>query len=252
LTLIQLLIILGILLFLLAFLIPAVFRVREAATRTESINNLKQIVIAIHSSNDANKRMPPIVGEYPAKSNVRGTFHFHILPYLEQEPLYRQAEGNVSKNGTYSKPVPLFVNSQDRTAPPGNLHDGWLATTSYAANWLVFRQEPRRLVGDITDGTSNTIAMTERYQVCNGQPCAWGYAGLYYWTPMFAYYSKAWFQLAPEPEQCQPGLAQATNRSGIQAALADGSVRIVADHVSPQTWAYACDPNDGNPLGADW
>lgn len=252
LTLIELLLLLGLLLFLLAFLVPMVARVREAANRTESSNNLKQIVIAIHSANDVHKRMPPTVGEYPAKSNVQGTLHFHVLPYLEQENLHGQAGGSVWKNGTYSKLVPVFINPRDRSAPSGNLYDGWLATTSYAANWLVFKQEPRRLTADITDGTSNTIALTERYQVCNGQPCAWGYANLYYWAPMFAYYSKAKFQLMPDTEQCQPGLPQATDRAGIQAALVDGSVRLVADRVSPQTWAYACDPMDGNPLGDDW
>jgi hypothetical protein len=102
------------------------------------------------------------------------------------------------------------------------------------------------------DGTSNTIAFAERYQMCNGTPCAWGYSSVYYWAPMFAYYSKGKFQNAPKQENCTPALPQATDRAGIQVAIADGSARTVSENISSETWYNATDPADGNLLGPDW
>lgn len=252
LTLIELLVLLGLFLFLLGFLLPALFRVRQLGGQSVSRNNMMQMALAMHNVNDAQRLLPPTVGEFPPKTNTQGTFHFYLLPYIEQDNLYRAAEGSVWKNGTYSRQVPVFVNAQDKSAPPNGQFEGWLATTNYAANWLVFKQGGASLPRSFPDGTSNTIVLAERYQVCNGQPTGWGYASLYYWAPMFAYYSKAKFQMMPSQEECRPGLAQATQRNGIMVALGDGSVRTVADSVSPQTWAYASDPADGNPLGNDW
>lgn len=252
LTLIELLMLLGLLLFLLAFLLPAVFQVRLAAGRTQSINNLKQMVLSLHNFNDVYKQLPPTVGTFPANSNNQVTLHFLVLPFIEQDNVFKLAEGNVWNKSTYATPIQVFMNPQDKSAPANGVYDGWLATTSYAANWMVFKQGGASIPRTFRDGTSNTIVLTERYQVCNGQPCGWGYASLYYWAPMFAYYSKAKFQMMPSQEQCQPGLAQATQRSGIQAALGDGSVRMVADLISPLTWHCACDPADGMVLGNDW
>src|SRR5437868_3073179 len=73
----------------------------------------------------------------------------------------------------------------------------WLATTNYAGNWLVFKTGDNRFPAAIPDGTSNTIGFTERYQVCNGTPCGWGYDRVYYWAPMTAYYSDGKFQVTP-------------------------------------------------------
>ena len=38
----------------------------------------------------------------------------------------------------------------------------------------------------------------------------------------------------------------------MNVGLGDGSVKFVSGAVSPTTWAYACDPRDGQPLGSDW
>ncbi|MBM4070714.1 MAG: DUF1559 domain-containing protein [Planctomycetes bacterium] len=252
LTLIELLTLLGLFLFLVGFLIPAVFRVRVAAGRTQSINNLKQMALALHSVNDAQRALPPVVGEFPANSNTRGTLHFYLLPYIEQDPLYKLADGNVWNKGVYSQQVVTFLNPEDKTAPPNGLYEGWLATTSYAGNWMVFKLGGASIPRTFRDGTSNTLVFAERYQMCNGQPTGWGYASLYYWAPMFAYYSKARFQMTPSQEDCRPALAQATGRAGIQVALGDGSVRLLNDALSTLTWHLACDPADGMVLGNDF
>lgn len=252
LTLIELLVLLSLLLFLFGLLIPAVFRVRTAADRTQSINNLKQMALELQIVDNSYKALPPTVGQFPANSKSQGTLHFYLLPFIGQDKLYKLAEGNVWNNGVYSRQISTFVNPEDKSAPPGSQFESWLATTSYAGNWLVFKQGGASFLRTFLDGMSNTIVFTERYQVCNGQPTGWGYASLYYWAPMFAYYSKAKFQVLPTQEECRPALAQATSRSGIQIGLGDGSVRMLTSAVSPQTWMYACDPADGMVLGPDF
>src|SRR5262245_21418935 len=83
-TMIELLVILGILVFVLGMLYPAIRQVQRAASRTQSINNLRQIALATHSSNDVYKKMPPVVGSFPNKDEKAGTLFFHILPFIEQ------------------------------------------------------------------------------------------------------------------------------------------------------------------------
>jgi hypothetical protein len=254
-TMIELLVILGALVFLLGMLVPAIQQVRKAAARTQSFNNLKQMAIAMHSINDVYKKMPPVVGSFPQKDEKAGTLFFHILPYLEQQNIYQQAQGDVNKNATYSVVIPTYLNPNDTSAPPQFRYKGWLATSSYAANWMVFGHAEggtASIPASFPDGTSNTIVFAERYQMCNGNPCAWGYSSLYTWAPMFAFYSKGKFQSAPKQEECNPALPQSADSAGIQVALGDGSARLVNESISSETWWNATDPADGNPLGSDW
>jgi prepilin-type N-terminal cleavage/methylation domain-containing protein len=254
-TMIELLVILAILAFLLGMLVPAVQQVRRAASRTQSSNNLKQLALAMHSINDAYRKLPPVVGSFPVKNEKAGTLFFHILPFIEQANVYRQADGDVTKNATCGMIIPIFLNPMDKSAPPGNRYKGWLATTSYAANWMVFGHSDggtASIPRSFPDGTSNTIVYAERYQMCNGNPCGWGYSSLYTWAPMYAFYSKGKFQNAPTQQQCNPELPQAIDSAGIHVAMGDGSVRLVSERVSSETWYNATDPADGNVLGQDW
>src|SRR5262249_1245411 len=161
-------------------LLPAIARVRQAAARTQASNNLKQLGLAVHNYASANNsRLPLMAGGKPTASLM-----FQLLPFIEQDNLYRQ--GPVCNADPTAVAVPLFPDPRDASARPGTRFDGWLATNNYAGNWLLFNG--RFNIGAIPDGTSNTILFTERYQVCNGQPMSWGYDQLYYWSPMFAYY----------------------------------------------------------------
>src|SRR5262249_29313317 len=92
-TMIELLVILAILAFLLGMLVPAVRQVRRAAARTQSSNNLKQLALAMHSINDTYNKLPPVVGSFPVKNEKAGTLFFHLLPFIEHQNIYQQAQG---------------------------------------------------------------------------------------------------------------------------------------------------------------
>jgi type II secretory pathway pseudopilin PulG len=251
-SLVELMVILAVLAFLLGMLLMSVSKVRSAAARTQCSNNLRQLALAMHNANDAYNALPPTVGSFPAGSKTYGTYFFFILPFIEQAKVYQQAKGYVWKNRTFATPIPTMLCPSDASAPPKNLYKDWLATCNYPANWLILKKGGARIPASFPDGTSNTIVHAERYQMCNGNPCGWGYPGLYYWTPMFARYSQGKFQVHPAQEACDPGVPQSPHASGINIALGDGSVRFLSPALSPETWWYACTPNGGEVLGADW
>jgi Protein of unknown function (DUF1559) len=243
----DLLVLLALLLFAAALLVPAVQRVREAAARMQSTNNLKQLALGMHSFHDANKSFPPAVGEF---ANKTGSAHFFILPYIEQQALYNQGTDAVWDNSVWSKRIAIFIDMRDTTGPPDGLYKSWLATTNYPVNWLVFK-DGGATFAQIPDGTSNTLMFAQRYQVCNGAPTAWGYPSLYSWAPVVGNDNQALFQMSPRQDECDPTRAQAIG--GVMLiALCDGSVRSLNPRLTAQTWANLCDPADGNVLGADF
>jgi prepilin-type N-terminal cleavage/methylation domain-containing protein len=98
-TLIELLVVIAIIAILIALLVPAVQKVREAAARTQSTNNIKQICLAFNNFHNDFKRLPfngsntPVGGTNYTKAAASqvatsGSWAFQILPYVEQGPVY--------------------------------------------------------------------------------------------------------------------------------------------------------------------
>src|SRR5688572_23318096 len=90
-TLIELLVVIAIIAILIALLVPAVQKVRAAAARVQSINSVKQIVLASHGFHDAYKALPfNGLDQTWANKNVRGngSWAYWILPYIDQQPMF--------------------------------------------------------------------------------------------------------------------------------------------------------------------
>src|SRR6187200_595115 len=94
-TLVELLVVIAIIGILIALLLPAVQAAREAARRTQCMNNLKQLGLAALSYHDVYQHLPPGIGYYPTANGAFGTYFFYLLPYIEQRNLYDRSLGSV-------------------------------------------------------------------------------------------------------------------------------------------------------------
>ena len=112
-TLIELLVVIAIIGILIALLLPAVQKVREAANRMKCANNLKQMVLAAHNYESSNGSFPPGAGVlptlpsgYPSSGTQRPSPQALILPYIEQANKYNQFDFRYDVNGATSPPAP--------------------------------------------------------------------------------------------------------------------------------------------------
>jgi prepilin-type N-terminal cleavage/methylation domain-containing protein/prepilin-type processing-associated H-X9-DG protein len=131
-TLIELLVVIAIIAILIALLVPAVQKVREAAARTQCINNLKQMGLAIHMNHDATKVLPSGgwgwdwigTAERGTGTDQPGGWLYNILPYVEQGNLRNQSLGKVGPAcvtamlNTMQTPVALFSCPSRRNGGP--------------------------------------------------------------------------------------------------------------------------------------
>ena len=195
-TLVELLVVIAIIAVLIGLLLPAVQKVREAASRIKCANNLKQLGLAAHNYHDAHGHLPPVIGYYPPASGAFGTCFFHLLPFIEQDNLYRSALGSVpfplpdgptvvlspGNNNVYSQPVKTFLCPSDPSVGPDGVVtiNGYpFGASSYAPNAMVIGdrvamnpQGKARIPADIPDGTSNTILHAEKYARCTNTTMA--------------------------------------------------------------------------------
>jgi prepilin-type N-terminal cleavage/methylation domain-containing protein len=255
-TLLESLIVIAIMGVLIALMIPAVQRAREAAARASCFNNLKQISLATHNLASAHGgRLPTLDGAARSVNKNRSLF-YAILPYLECEHLI---------GGNPGKPrfVPVLIDPADPSATGVGGH------SSYAANGMVFSNNPN-MNNTFMDGTSNTVAFAEHYSVCQRR----NYLYLVHRTtsllarrasfadyqcgdelPVDAVVPQLTFQVIPTQDLariCYPRIAQTPHVSGMQVAMADGSCRILRAGMSPATFWAAVTPAGGEVFGPDW
>src|SRR5215207_6935225 len=113
-TLIELLVVIAIIAILIGLLLPAVQKIRDAANRMKCSNNVKQLILGCHNYESANGTLPAwsMMTAYQS-----GSAHFFLLPYIEQDNLFRQANGHSFNVRTTA--VKTFACPNDVTNPNG-------------------------------------------------------------------------------------------------------------------------------------
>lgn len=295
-TLVEVLVVIGIIGLLVALLLPVVSAARSAARKTQCVNNVRQIGLAANLCHDTHQVFPPCVAT--SRNNIKRveygpyigiekfTWFVAMLPYLDEEAIH---DAIVSKRSTYakvdsgefpearSKIISAYL-CRDDPATLGPRHETY-AVSNYAANYLVFgnpahedfhvREQGNANIKSITDGTSKTVILGERYRYCSTSGDSeskdvwsnlWADSD-YYYRPLFGinnlerrplvkgYQDCGMFQVGPNwLTECQNDRLQGMHPGTITVGMADGSAKDLREEMDPHTWALLCNPQDGEPI----
>jgi prepilin-type processing-associated H-X9-DG protein len=212
-------------------MVPMVARVRNAAQRNQDANHLKQMALAMHNYMDVYKTFP---AQYSSDKQGKPllSWRVHILPFVEQDNLYRQFKLDEPWDSEHNKKLipmmpPVYKSPFQKNVPAGK--------TTYlvpVGKNTIFPGAKGTSIRDITDGTSNTIMVVE----VNDENAVT-------WTKPDDFKVDVKKPLAI---LLRPGA------KGFNVAMADGSVRYVPRTISLETLRAAFTRNGGEILGPDW
>ncbi len=295
-TLVELLVVIAIIGVLVALLLPAIQAAREAARRSQCINNLKQWGLAMQLYHDSHKILPAgATAPDPQTAGVppRQTWVMRIWPYVEQNNLAAQnvlareffsppATIHNTMNGLTGQFVPIYRCPSDGSGVDQNVGQYQRRRGNYVINWGnakyplngAFREDqlpnggvapyshiegrrwnPRETdLGDITDGTSNTLMMSEYLMAQTPEDIDWR-GDIHNDEGIFRFHTlrtpntsapdiieSAWFQRLDDltmPATAgaqQENAARSRHTGGVNALHCDSSVTFYTDGVSENVW----------------
>jgi prepilin-type N-terminal cleavage/methylation domain-containing protein len=291
-TLIELLVVIAIIAILIGLLLPAVQKVREAASRMKCSNNLKQLGLAAHNFESTYGGLPPqgVYGTgFPRLGVPANVYHnglVWLLPYIEQDPLFRSYQVSVNWNhpnnaAARNTQVRVFqcpsTPNPDRLSTVGQFggsesracqdyfawYEVWSAAVTAGlapvAGRAALKDTTLQALVGITDGTSNTILYSEmagrpdRY--ARGQLVAQNVFGSG-WAPPWnlEFHGVSPTDLATTPGTCHTncvnfGSAYSFHSGGANHVLCDGSVRFVRESLSYPVMAALVTAQAGEVAG---
>jgi hypothetical protein len=209
--------------------LPLIAKMRARASQAQSTNNLKQIALAFHNYHDVTKAFPPQWTQDKKKRPLL-SWRVHILPYIEQNALYKQFKldepWDSPHNKKYLTMIPVTYRSP--LARP-DLEPGKTTYIMPAGPKLLFNGAKLPKIQQITDGTSNTVLVLDADD-----------SRAVYWTK-----PDDWEVDPKEPTKGagKPGI-------GILAALCDGSVHVLPTTIKPEIFWALLTPRGGEVI--DW
>jgi hypothetical protein len=259
----ELLVVLGVLAVLVGLMLPATRRIREPANRMKCQNNLKQLLLGLNNYED--NHGPPFPsterpertteGAFPtgcigpgARPDERLSWMVAILPFIEQDGLYRRFDeskgyaGNLSPAGTrvavYVCPsAPASGDGVTNYVAMAGLGADAAGRPAGAAGNGFLGYDRRTTFAMIKDGTSDTIALAETRTDVG----PWARGG----PSTLRGFDPADLPVAGD------GRPFGGHSNGFQAGMADGSVRFVRDSIDPKRLAAALTIDGGEPFNLD-